>query len=312
MNYKKALVTGGAGFIGSHLVDTLYKNNIEVLVVDNLLTGKKQNLNSLDLDNTIYGDVGSEDTLEHIMNFNPDVCFHLAAQSSVVISVEDPLLDFEHNLLQPVQLIKTLLDTDCKQFIFTSSGGTIFGEPDVIPTSEVDYAGEPASPYGLAKKKLNELIEAMLQNETMSYSILNLSNVYGPRQDPHGEAGVMSIFTGKLLNNETPTIYGDGEQTRDYVYVLDVVDALIKSSESDKNLFLNIGTGIETSVNDLLSILSEKISWDGEAEYKPQREGELLRSVLNNQRAKDQIGWEPAHTLDHGLNELIDWFKNKG
>ena len=312
MNYKKALVTGGAGFIGSHLVETLHKNNIEVLVVDNLLTGKKENLNSLNLENTIYGDVGLEDNLEHIKNFNPDVCFHLAAQSSVVISVEDPLLDFEHNLLQPVQLIKTLLDTDCKQFIFTSSGGTIFGEPDVIPTSEVDYAGEPASPYGLAKKKLNELIEAMLQNETMSYSILNLSNVYGPRQDPHGEAGVMSIFTGKLLNNETPTIYGDGEQTRDYVYVLDVVDALIKSSESDENLFLNIGTGVETSVNDLVSILSEKISWDGKAEYKPKREGELLRSVLNNQRAKDQIGWEPAHTHDTGLDGLIDWFKNKG
>ena len=312
MKYKKALVTGGAGFIGSHLVDTLYKNNIEVLVVDNLLTGKKENLKSLDLENIIYGDVGSEDALENIRNFNPDVCFHLAAQSSVVISVEDPLLDFEHNLLQPVQLIKTLLETDCKKFIFTSSGGTIFGEPKVIPTSEEDYAGEPVSPYGLAKKKLNELIEVMLQNTEMSYSILNLSNVYGPRQDPHGEAGVMSIFTGKLLNNETPTIYGDGEQTRDYVYVLDVVDALLKSSESDQNLFLNIGTGVETSVNELVSILSEKISWDGEAEYKPKREGELLRSVLNNQRAKDEIAWEPAHTLDTGLDGLIDWFKNKG
>ncbi len=312
MKYKKALVTGGAGFIGSHLVDTLYKNNIEVLVVDNLLTGKKENLKSLDLENIIYGDVGSEDALENIRNFNPDVCFHLAAQSSVVISVEDPLLDFEHNLLQPVQLIKTLLATDCKKFIFTSSGGTIFGEPKVIPTSEEDYAGEPVSPYGLAKKKLNELIEVMLQNTEMSYSILNLSNVYGPRQDPHGEAGVMSIFTGKLLNNEIPTIYGDGEQTRDYVYVLDVVDALLKSSESEENLFLNIGTGVETSVNELVSILSEKISWDGEAEYKPKREGELLRSVLNNQRAKDEIAWEPAHTLDTGLDGLIDWFKNKG
>ena len=312
MKYKKALVTGGAGFIGSHLVDTLYKNNIEVLVVDNLLTGKKENLKSLDLENTIYGDVGSEDALENIRNFNPDVCFHLAAQSSVVISVEDPLLDFDHNLLQPVQLIKTLLATDCRRFIFTSSGGTIFGEPEVIPTSEEDYGGEPVSPYGLAKKKLNELIEVMLQNTEMSYSILNLSNVYGPRQDPHGEAGVMSIFTGKLLNNEIPTIYGDGEQTRDYVYVLDVVDALLKSSESEENLFLNIGTGVETSVNELVSILSEKISWDGEAEYKPKREGELLRSVLNNQRAKDEIAWEPAHTLDTGLDGLIDWFKNKG
>ena len=308
MNYKKALVTGGAGFIGSHLTEKLHQNNIEVLVVDNLLTGKKENLLSLDLENTIYGDVGSEKSLEFIKNFNPDVCFHLAAQSSVVISVEDPLLDFEHNLLQPVQLIKTLLETDCKQFIFTSSGGTIFGEPKVIPTSEDDYAGEPASPYGLAKKKLNELIEVMLQNETMSYSILNLSNVYGPRQDPHGEAGVMSIFTGKLMNNETPTIYGDGKQTRDYVYVLDVVDALIKSAETDDNLFLNIGTGVETSVNELVSILSQKISWDGEPEYAPKREGELLRSVLNNERAKSQIGWEPKYTLDTGLDELISWF----
>ncbi len=308
MNYKKALVTGGAGFIGSHLTEKLHQNNIEVLVVDNLLTGKKENLLSLDLENTIYGDVGSEETLKIIKNFNPDVCFHLAAQSSVVISVEDPLLDFEHNLLQPVQLIKTLLETDCKQFIFTSSGGTIFGEPEVIPTSEDDYAGEPASPYGLAKKKLNELIEVMLQNETMSYSILNLSNVYGPRQDPHGEAGVMSIFTGKLINNETPTIYGDGKQTRDYVYVLDVVDALIKSAETDDNLFLNIGTGVETSVNELVSILAEKISWDGEPEYAPKREGELLRSVLNNERAKSQIGWEPKYTLDTGLDELISWF----
>ena len=308
MNYKKALVTGGAGFIGSHLTEKLHQNNIEVLVVDNLLTGKKENLLSLDLENTIYGDVGSEETLKFIKTFNPDVCFHLAAQSSVVISVEDPLLDFEHNLLQPVQLIKTLLETDCKQFIFTSSGGTIFGEPEVIPTSEDDYAGEPASPYGLAKKKLNELIEVMLQNETMSYSILNLSNVYGPRQDPHGEAGVMSIFTGKLINNETPTIYGDGKQTRDYVYVLDVVDALIKSSETDDNLFLNIGTGVETSVNELVSILSQKISWDGEPEYAPSREGELLRSVLNNERAKGEIGWEPKYTLDTGLDQLISWF----
>ena len=308
MNYKKALVTGGAGFIGSHLTEKLHQNNIEVLVVDNLLTGKKENLLSLDLENTIYGDVGSEETLKIIKNFNPDVCFHLAAQSSVVISVEDPLLDFEHNLLQPVQLIKTLLETDCKQFIFTSSGGTIFGEPEVIPTSEDDYGGEPASPYGLAKKKLNELIEVMLQNETMSYSILNLSNVYGPRQDPHGEAGVMSIFTGKLMNNETPTIYGDGKQTRDYVYVLDVVDALIKSAETDDNLFLNIGTGVETSVNELVSILSQKISWDGEPEYAPSREGELLRSVLNNERAKGEIGWEPKYTLDTGLDELISWF----
>ena len=308
----KILITGGAGFIGSHLVEGLLSNDNEILIFDNCLTGKKENLEFSGNFKFINDDFGSESSLDKIEKFDPDLCFHLAAQSSVVVSVENPSLDFEHNILQPIKLIQILLRSNCKKLVFTSSGGTIFGEPKVIPTSEEDYAGEPVSPYGLAKKKLNELIEVMLQNTEMSYSILNLSNVYGPRQDPHGEAGVMSIFTGKLLNNEIPTIYGDGEQTRDYVYVLDVVDALLKSSESEENLFLNIGTGVETSVNELVSILSEKISWDGEAEYKPKREGELLRSVLNNQRAKDEIAWEPAHTLDTGLDGLIDWFKNKG
>ena len=307
MKYKKALVTGGAGFIGSHLVEKLYENDIELLVIDNLLKGKKENLDSLDLDKIIYEDVGSENSLKAIKSFNPDVCFHLAAQSSVIISVEDPLLDFQHNLLQPILLIKTLLETDCSKFLFTSSGGTIYGEPEIFPTSENDYGGEPVSPYGVAKKMLNDLIKIMLKDEKMSYSILNLSNVYCPRQDPLGEAGVISILTGKILNNESPFIFGDGEQTRDYVYVKDIVTALIKSSEFEENLFLNIGTGIETSVNELFTILSEKLEWKGEAIYKPKREGELLRSVLNNQRAKDQIGWEPNNSLHTGLDELISW-----
>ena len=144
----------------------------------------------------------------------------------------------------------------------------------------------------------------------MSYSILNLSNVYGPRQDPHGEAGVMSIFTGKMLNNEKPIIYGDGNQTRDYVYVLDVVSALIKSSENDNDLFLNIGTGVETSVNELVSLIALKTSWEGEPDYKPQRDGELLRSVLNNNKAKKSLDWEPEYDLNKGIEELVDWFKN--
>ncbi len=310
MKYKKVLVTGGAGFIGSHLVEKLLKNNMRVLVVDNLLTGKKTNLDSLENVDIIYEDLGSDESIREIEKFNPEICFHLAAQSSVVISVKDPLLDFEHNLLQPIKLLQTLIRTDCKKFVFSSSGGTIFGEPNVIPTSEIDFAGEPVSPYGVAKKKLNDLIVLMLENEKMSYSILNLSNVYGPRQDPHGEAGVMSIFTGKMLNNEKPTIYGDGNQTRDYVYVADVVSALIKSSENDNDLFLNIGTGIETSVNELVSLIALKTSWDGEPVYKPQRDGELLRSVLNNNKAMKSLGWKPEYDLNKGIEELVDWFKN--
>jgi UDP-glucose 4-epimerase len=311
MKFEKALVTGGAGFIGSHLVEELLKHNVKVLVVDNLLTGKKSNIDKLDNVEKIYDDLGSDASLRAIETFNPDVCFHLAAQSSVVISVEDPLLDFEHNLLQPIKLLQKLIDTDCKKFVFSSSGGTIFGEPNVIPTSEKDYAGEPVSPYGVAKKKLNDFIKLMLQEKNMSYSILNLANVYGPRQDPHGEAGVMSIFTGRMLNNEIPIVYGDGNQTRDYIFVTDVVSALIKSSEMDDNLFLNIGTSKETSVNELVSIIRSITSWEGEPDYKPQREGELLRSVLNNEKAKKSLNWEPEYNLNRGIEELVDWFKNE-
>ena len=309
MKFEKALVTGGAGFIGSHLVEELVKNNVKVLVVDNLLTGKKSNIDKLQNVEVIYDDLGSDEPLKIIETFNPDICFHLAAQSSVVISVEDPLLDFEHNLLQPIKLLQKLISTDCKKFVFSSSGGTIFGEPNVIPTSEKDYAGEPASPYGVAKKKLNEFIMLMLDDQKMSYSILNLANVYGPRQDPHGEAGVMSIFTGKMLNNEIPIVYGDGKQTRDYIFVTDVVSALIKSSEIDENLFLNIGTSKETTVNELVSLIGSITSWKGKPDYKPQRDGELLRSVLNNEKAKKSLDWEPEYNLNKGIEELVNWFK---
>ena len=151
----------------------------------------------------------------------------------------------------------------------------------------------------------------MLQEKNMSYSILNLANVYGPRQDPHGEAGVMSLFTGRMLNNETPIVYGDGNQTRDYIFVTDVVSALIKSSETEDNLFLNIGTSKETSVNELVSIIRSITSWEGEPDYKPQREGELLRSVLNNEKAKKSLNWEPEYNLNRGIQELVKWFKNE-
>ena len=234
----------------------------------------------------------------------------MAAQSSVVVSVENPALDFEHNILQPIKLIQVLLKSNCKKFVFTSSGGTIFGEPSVIPTAEEDYADEPESPYGVAKKRLNELIKIMLKNSSMKYSILNLSNVYGPRQDPHGEAGVVSIFANKYLKNEEPTIYGDGEQTRDYIYVKDVVSALIKASKIEENHFLNIGTGIETSVNDLAN--SMKIQFKSEINpiYKPPREGELNRSVLNNTKAKKELNWKPEYSLDDGMKQVFNWLRN--
>ena len=306
----KILVTGGAGFIGSHLVEELLSNEHEILIFDNCLTGKKENLEITGNFTFINDDFGSENSLEVIEKFDPDICFHLAAQSSVVVSVENPALDFEHNILQPIKLIQVLLKSNCKKFVFTSSGGTIFGEPSVIPTAEEDYADEPESPYGVAKKRLNELIKIMLKNSSMKYSILNLSNVYGPRQDPHGEAGVVSIFANKYLKNEEPTIYGDGEQTRDYIYVKDVVSALIKASKIEENHFLNIGTGIETSVNDLANIMKIQFKSEIKPIYKPARKGELNRSVLNNTKAKKELNWKPKYSLDDGMKQVFNWLQN--
>jgi UDP-glucose 4-epimerase len=305
----KILITGGAGFIGSHLVEKLLVKNNEILIIDNLMTGKKENLSFEGNYELFIDDLGSEKSLDKITEFNPDVCFHLAAQASVVISVSNPSLDFDHNILQPILLLKTLLKTDCKKFVFSSSGGTIFGEPVNVPTSEEDYAGEPQSPYGVAKKRLNELIQIITKDTNMSYSILNFSNVFGPRQDPHGEAGVISIFSNKFLSNERPIIYGDGNQTRDYVYVLDVVEAMILSSRSEDNLFLNIGTGVETSVNQLVEIMKDKFNSDIEPIYQDAREGELLRSVLDNSKALATIGWKPVYDLNAGMEKVVDWLK---
>ena len=305
----KILITGGAGFIGSHLVEKLLVKNNEILIIDNLMTGKKENLSFEGNYELFIDDLGSEKSLDKITEFNPDLCFHLAAQASVVISVSNPSLDFDHNILQPILLLKTLLKTDCKKFVFSSSGGTIFGEPVNVPTSEEDYAGEPQSPYGVAKKRLNELVQIITKDTNMSYSILNFSNVFGPRQDPHGEAGVISIFSNKFLSNERPIIYGDGNQTRDYVYVLDVVEAMILSSRSEDNLFLNIGTGVETSVNQLVEIMKDKFNSDIEPIYQDAREGELLRSVLDNSKALATIGWKPVYDLNAGMEKVVDWLK---
>ena len=305
----KILITGGAGFIGSHLVEKLLINNNEILIIDNLMTGKKENLSFEGNYELFIDDLGSEKSLNKITEFNPDVCFHLAAQASVVVSVSNPALDFDHNILQPILLLKTLLKTDCKKFVFSSSGGTIFGEPVNVPTSEEDYAGEPQSPYGVAKKRLNELIQIITKDTNMSYSILNFSNVFGPRQDPHGEAGVISIFSNKFLSNEQPIIYGDGNQTRDYVYVLDVVEAMILSSRTEENLFLNIGTGNETSVNQLVQIMKDKFNSEIEPIYQDAREGELLRSVLDNSKALASIGWKPVYDLNIGMEKVVDWLK---
>ena len=310
MSNIKSLITGGAGFIGSHLVEKLLQENHEILIVDNLCTGKKSNINEIDKIEFLEKDVGDGDTLLRILEFNPDYCFHLAAQSSVIVSVEDPLLDEDYNITQPLKLIELIKKTDCKRFFFSSSGGTIYGEPKIIPTKESDFGSEPASPYGNAKKKLNEHIVNILKESDVKYSILNLANVYGPRQDPHGEAGVISIFSNRILNRKSPIVYGTGEQTRDFIYVGDVISALQKCMSSKENHILNIGSAIETSVLDLISIIDSVVGTNSEILFEQKREGELPRSALDCSLAKEKIDWEAKIPLEDGISAVVNWIKN--
>ena len=310
MSNIKSLITGGAGFIGSHLVEKLLQENHEILIVDNLCTGKKSNINEIDKIEFLEKEVGDGDTLSRILEFNPDYCFHLAAQSSVIVSVEDPLLDKDYNITQPLKLIELIKKTDCKRFFFSSSGGTIYGEPKIIPTKESDFGSEPASPYGNAKKKLNEHIVNILKESDVKYSILNLANVYGPRQDPHGEAGVISIFSNRILNGKSPIVYGTGEQTRDFVYVGDVISALQKCMSSKENHILNIGSAIETSVLDLISIIDSVVGAKSEILFEQKREGELPRSALDCSLAKEKIDWEAKIPLEDGISAVVNWVKN--
>ena len=310
MSNIKSLITGGAGFIGSHLVEKLLQENHEILIVDNLCTGKKSNINEIDKIEFLEKEVGDDDTLSRILEFNPDYCFHLAAQSSVIVSVEDPLLDKDYNITQPLKLIELIKKTDCKRFFFSSSGGTIYGEPKIIPTKESDFGSEPASPYGNAKKKLNEHIVNILKESDVKYSILNLANVYGPRQDPHGEAGVISIFSNRILNGKSPIVYGTGEQTRDFVYVGDVISALQKCMSSKENHILNIGSAIETSVLDLISIIDSVVGAKSEILFEQKREGELPRSALDCSLAKEKIDWEAKIPLEDGISAVVNWVKN--
>ena len=311
MSKMKSLVTGGAGFIGSHLVGSLLKENHEVLVVDNLITGRKENLDDLDSLVFIEKEIGSEEALSEIKKFNPDYCFHLAAQSSVTVSVDNPILDEEYNITQPLQLIGAIKNTDCSRFIFSSSGGTIYGNPKNTPTKEDDFGSEPASPYGSSKKRLNMLIEESFQGTEIKYSILNLANVYGPRQDPHGEAGVVSIFTRQMIDGVSPTVYGTGKQTRDFVFVGDVISAIHRCLSSEQNHNLNIGSGVETSVLELVSLIEELTGNKYEINYKEAREGELLRSVLDSSLAEETIGWHSETPISEGISEVINWIKNQ-
>lgn len=306
----RALVTGGAGFIGSHLVDALIQRGDPVLVVDNLITGKRENVNPQA--EFVEMDVRDPGLAGCLARFRPDVVFHHAAQMDVRRSVADPLYDADVNILGLINLLQACTAVGARQVVFASSGGTVYGEADTVPTDE-SAPLRPESPYGVSKLSSEFYLGYYAKAKRMSCVCLRYANVYGPRQDPHGEAGVVAIFTTRLLDGERCRIFGDGEQTRDYVNVQDVVAANMAAMElcPDGLLQVNIGTSIETSVNTLHRMLAELTDGDPEVIREPAREGELQRSALDFQRARAVLGWSPRIELSEGLRQYVDYIKDQ-
>ncbi|MEW6684717.1 MAG: NAD-dependent epimerase/dehydratase family protein [Candidatus Edwardsbacteria bacterium] len=304
----KAMVTGGAGFIGSHLVDGLLKRGFEVSVIDNLSTGKIENLNSEA--KFFKEDICSSQIHKIFKEERPDYLFHLAAQIDVRKSVENPFFDAQVNILGTLNLLKAALDAGTKKIVFASSGGVIYGQTEDIPTPEGNPLA-PISPYGIAKLAGEIYLKFYAETYDLPYIILRYANVYGPRQDPLGEAGVVAIFSLAMLKGEKVILYGYGKLERDYVFVEDVVKANILALENQKNGVFNIGTAKGTSVEELFQLMKKITGFEGEVEYREARSGELERSCLSFKQAQRIFGWSPKTELETGLQLTVEWFKEK-
>ncbi len=306
----RALVTGGAGFIGSHLVDALVQRGDAVLIVDNLITGKRENVNPAA--EFAEMDIRDPALTDLVARFRPEVVFHYAAQMDVRKSVADPLYDADVNIRGLINLLEAASEAGTEQVVFASSGGTVYGEADVVPTDE-SAPLKPESPYGVSKLSSEFYLGYYAKTKGLSCVCLRYGNVYGPRQDPHGEAGVVAIFTTRLLDGERCRIFGDGEQTRDYVNVADVAAANMAALERrpDGVVQINIGTSVATSVNALHAHLAELTGGDPEVIREPAREGELQHSALAAGRALAMLGWRPEVDLREGLRRYVAYVRER-
>jgi UDP-glucose 4-epimerase len=304
----KALVTGGAGFIGSNLVDALLARGDEVTVVDNLATGKRENLEAALGNGAALEDVDIREgdaVGEVVGRTRPDVIFHLAAQIDVRKSVADPAADARINVEGTANMLSAAQAHGVPRFVNTSTGGAIYGEGRQLPAPE-DHPVAPEAPYGLSKFCAEQYCEIFTRLHGLSTVSLRYGNVYGPRQDPLGEAGVIAIFCGRILDGGTATIFGDGKQTRDYVYVDDVVDANLRAAGSDATGPINIGLGQERSVLDIVDVLKQHAPNGFEPEHAPERPGEVQHNALDPSRAREELGWEAQVELDEGLKRTLD------
>ncbi len=314
MPNAKILVTGGAGFIGSNLVDQLLKepsagSRRSVYVIDDLSSGKKENINPKA--EFIRQDLTEKSAGVVINKIKPDLVYHLAAQKSVSESVKDPYRDLNTNLVGLLNLMQALKQLRIRpKTIFSSTGGAIYGDTAQIPTPE-EIQTMPASPYGITKLASEKYLHYYNLQFGLKKAILRFANVYGPRQDPQGEAGVIAIFCERALKNQPLTVYGDGKQTRDYVYVGDVVTALILAATNKVNQPINIGTGKETSVLDLINKIQDSLGQKLQTEHASARPGEQKRSALAIKRAEEKIGFTPQVQLKEGITKTIQWFKSR-
>ena len=303
----RALVTGGAGFIGSNLVDALVERGDEVTAIDDVSTGKRANLDQAIQNGATLVELDIRDAEAvnaAVEQARPETIFHLAAQIDVRKSVADPANDSRINVEGTVNVLRAAQAQGVRRFVNTSTGGAIYGEGQIIPAPE-DHPVAPEAPYGLSKFCAEQYCLLFTRLHGLSTVSLRYGNVYGPRQDPLGEAGVVAIFCGKLLDGERPTIFGDGKQTRDYVYVADVVDANLKAAETQTSGAVNIGVGREVSVLDIVDVLASHADGAFEAEHAPERPGEVRRIALDTSRAKQELGWQAGTGLEDGLERTL-------
>ncbi len=313
MASQRALVTGGAGFIGSHVADRLLAEGYEVTILDNLSSGRRENIP--DGARFVEGDICSEDAAALVRDGGFSVMCHLAAQIDVRRSVNDPAYDARINILGTLNLLEAIRAASPRtRVIFSSTGGALYGEFDPPPSAET-LGKDPEAPYGIAKLAVEYYLAYYGRVHGIDTVALRYGNVYGPRQDPHGEAGVVAIFCNRLLDGRALTVFGDGKQTRDYVYAGDVAAAnvlaagasLPPAARLDARAF-NIGTGVETSVNTVATSLQRAAGSDIAIEYAPARAGELMRSALDTRKVRDTFGWTPTMSIDDGLAETYRWF----
>lgn len=305
----RILVTGGAGFIGSHLAEALWQQKHTVAILDNLSTGRRENLPSAI---PLYSiDLRDREKVQaHFREHTYEVIFHLAAQVDVRTSLESPIKDAEINILGTLHLLEAA-QAQRPWVIFASTGGAIYGEKPYLPISEEEKP-QPESPYAISKLTCELYLHYYMTVHQMPYTILRLANVYGPRQNPFGEAGVVAIFTHRLLTGKKAHIYGDGEQTRDFVYVADVVNAFLSvlaHPEKTQGQTYNVGTGIETSVNTLYRVIAEEAGITATPHYLPPKIGELRRNALSTTKLTTATGWQPAFSLWEGIRQTVETFR---